>query len=100
MCAWAGGVVELIDVKRATLFDQLAGTGDGSVDVGAGNLTRYAFDLIDEDDFRAQRLHLSAPRRAVAARHHRDERMTHRGANDGEAGAHVAAGHFDNGLSR
>ena len=54
----------------------------------------------DEDDLGAEAAHHRRALRAVPGRHHRDERVTERAADDGEPRTHVSARHLDDRPSR
>jgi hypothetical protein len=69
-------------------------------DVVTGHSPGFAIDLWHENDFGTECFEHLGALRTVAGRHRNDQRMANARTNNGEPGAHISTGHFDDRRSR
>ena len=92
--------VELIRSKRLALSNETLRFALDEFQIAAGDLAgRGVGQLIDQDNFCAEGFHHARAFDGIAFGHHRDEGIALDAANNGQAGAGVAAGQLDNRLT-
>jgi hypothetical protein len=87
--------IELVNVKSATIGGQLLSNVSRRCDVVTGHSPGFAIDLRHENDFGTECFEHPGALRTVAGRHRNDQWMAKARTNDGEPGAHISPGHFD-----
>jgi hypothetical protein len=91
---------ELVGPERAALADDAPGLLLDSFEITAGHLAGdRSGQLIHQHHLRAQSPHHPRPLDGVPFRQHGDKRIALDGTDSGQAGAGVAAGQFDHGLT-
>ena len=97
---WIATPLKLVSPKRATLLRHLTGDPVNFGKIRTRYLTRFAArQLIHQHDFSAESRHHSGSFRRIAFRHDRNKRIALDAADDGQTGAHIAAGQFHNALA-